>query len=61
MNNFEEVFKKEQLDQLKNNLSAMKIILEDKLKKEEQQLLELYDSLPEMLHQERLFKKAKEE
>lgn len=59
MNNFEEVFKKEQLDQLKNNLSAMKTILEDKLKAEEMELLELYNALPEMFYRDRILRESK--
>ena len=56
MNNFEDIIKKEDIASLKNNLLALKMVLEDKLKKEEKELLELYNSLPETIYNERLLR-----
>jgi hypothetical protein len=60
MSEFEEVFKKENLIYLKNNLLALRVVLEDKLKKEEKEILDLYSALPEMLYNEQLIRDNKE-
>jgi hypothetical protein len=59
MSQFEEVLKKENLVSLKNNLLALKVVLEDKLKKEEKELLDLYSSLPETIYNERILRDNK--
>jgi hypothetical protein len=59
MSQFEEVLKKENLISLKNNLLALKVVLEDKLKKEEKELLDLYSSLPETIYNERILRDNK--
>jgi hypothetical protein len=59
MSQFEEVLKKENLVSLKNNLLALKVVLEDKLKKEEKELLDLYSALPETIYNERILRDNK--
>jgi hypothetical protein len=57
---FKEAFDKENLIKIKSNLGVIRLTLEEKLKKEEQSLIEFQQRLPQLIHKERISRIKKE-
>ena len=57
---FKEAFDKENLMKIKSNLGVIRLTLEEKLKKEEQALIEFQQRLPQLIHKERISRIKKE-
>jgi hypothetical protein len=57
---FKQAFDKESLMKIKSNLGIIRLTLEEKLKKEEQSLIEFQQRLPQLIHKERISRIKKE-
>ncbi len=57
---FKQAFDKESLIKIKSNLGIIRLTLEEKLKKEEQALIEFQQRLPQLIHKERMSRIKKE-
>ena len=57
---FKQAFDKESLMKIKSNLGIIRLTLEEKLKKEEQLLIEFQQRLPQLIHKERISRIKKE-
>jgi hypothetical protein len=57
---FKQAFDKESLMKIKSNLGIIRLTLEEKLKKEEQALIEFQQRLPQLIHKERMSRIKKE-
>lgn len=51
---FKNAFNRDELIKIKSNLGIIKLSLEERLKKEEQSLLEFQQNLPNLIHKERI-------
>ena len=55
-NNFQQPYTQEQLLQMKSQLGVIRVALEEKLKKKEEELLIFQRDLPQLVHKERLLR-----
>jgi hypothetical protein len=51
---FKDAFNRDELIKIKSNLGVIRLSLEERLKKEEQSLLEFQQNLPNLIHKERI-------
>jgi hypothetical protein len=51
---FKDAFNRDELIKIKSNLGIIRLSLEERLKKEEQSLLEFQQNLPNLIHKERI-------